>query len=293
MAYQPEVRGTVDTANSTQAALGVSGVFTGSWTEITLYDGISVLVDGASAGTAGGTLEMQFSHDGTTVHRNISIAIADVTAAAPRTLGTVARYFRVIYTNGSVAQTALDIQVLLHPGFVRLVSRLDQSVGEDEDVQNVRSFIGGKDEIAGTFKNVSVATSTNLAGTYQSLQVASGARPSQLPGRTAVRIVINHQTAPVLAYTVTASKTLYITDISMTVENSSSGSGSMDIYDDTATPLTGLVLPTTITDPGAGASALTTIEHSYVEPLAFSVGVYLDESAGTLDMSGVILGYEE
>lgn len=292
MAYQPEVRGAVDSANSSTAALGISAVFTGTFTDITIYDGLTVLVDGTSASTAPGTLEMQFSHDAATVHRSISIAVADVAATPPRTLGAIAKYFRIVYTNGAVAQTTFDLQVMLKVGFTRLVSRLDQAVEDDEDVQNVRSAIMGKDVLAGTFKNVSVATSTNDSGTYQAIQVATGARPSQLPGRVAVRIVTDAISLSTLEYTVTSGKVLYITDLLITIEQSANNLGQLLVRDGT-TVAGDVVLPFFVADPGAGSTTVTTVVHSFAEPLAFSLGVFWEESTGTLTMSGVMLGYEE
>jgi hypothetical protein len=139
---------------------------------------------------------------------------------------------------------------------------------------------------------VSVASTTNDAGTYQNLQVVSGARPSQLPGRAAVRIVTDAITAPTLEYTVTAGKTLYVTDIMITVENTANALGQLLIRDGT-TVAGAIVLPIFIADPGAGSSAVGTLHHSFVEPLAFTEGVFYDEATGTLTMSGTLIGYEE
>lgn len=294
MAYQPQVEGTVDTANSTQTPLGILATFTGSFTDISLYDGVTVLVDGTSASTAPGTLEMQFSHDGVTVHRSISITVADVASTPPRTLGAISRYFRIVYANGGVAQVTFDLQVMLKVGFVRLVSRLDSVVGDDEDVQNVRSFIGGLDVLAGTFGNVSIASSTNVAGSYNALQVSTGTRPSQLPGRTPVVIVIDNITAPALEHTVGVGLTLYVTDLLLSIVNQGAATGLLEIYDAltaTGTPL----LPISAADPGSGGDeTITVFNHSFSEPLAFSTGVFFDEAAGsTLVMSGLMLGYEE
>lgn len=292
MAYQPHVRGTVDAANSSTAALTASATFTGSFVDITVYDGVSVLVDGTSGGTAPGTLKMQFSHDGSTVHRSIDISVGDVAATPPRTLGTVAQFFRVIYVNGGTAQTTFDLQTMFHAGQVTLVSRLDSVVGDTEDVRNVRSFVAGLDVLAGSYSNVSVASSTNDAGTYNALQVATGARPSQLPGRTAVRIVTNSISLDTLEYTVTSGKTLWITDLLLTVEQSANNLGTLLVRD--GTDVTGpVVLPLFIPDPGAASTTVTTVAHSFVEPLEFSAGVFWEESTGTLTMSGVMLGYEE
>lgn len=144
MAYLPAVRSTVDSGNSTTAALGAAAVFTGSWEDIEVWNGVSVIISGTAASTAPGTLVMQFSHDGATVARAITVNVADVASASPRTLGTIARYFRVVYTNGGQAQTTFSLQTMLHSSQVNLVSRLDQSLTGMDDVQNVRSIPTGR-----------------------------------------------------------------------------------------------------------------------------------------------------
>jgi hypothetical protein len=107
-----------------------------------------------------------------------------------------------------------------------------------------------------------------------------------------VQIVTNAISAPTLEYTVTSGKTLFITDMIVTVENAANALGRLEIYDAltaTGTP----VLPIFIPDPGAGATTVTTVTHSFVEPMPFTTGVFWDEAAATLTMSGVMLGYEE
>ena len=86
---------------------------------------------------------MQFSHDGATVARAITVNVADVASASPRTLGTIARYFRVQYTNGGQAQTTFSLQTMLHSSQVNLVSRLEDGL-DNVDVINVRSVPSGQ-----------------------------------------------------------------------------------------------------------------------------------------------------
>ena len=166
MSYQPSVpRSIVDTGNSTTNPLagspGPGNVFTGSWQEVVEYQSISVLVEGNAIGAAPGVLRLQFSQDGVVVAREITLSEADVSSVAPRTLGVIAQYFRVIYENGGPALLTLNIQTLLHSSQVELVSRLNQSLDGDEDVQNTRSVITGEDP-DGAFKNVLVSRSGNL-----------------------------------------------------------------------------------------------------------------------------------
>jgi len=161
MAYQPYVRGQVDTANSSTATLTSGSIFTGVFTDITLYDSVSVIIEGAAAAAAPGTLKLQFSQNGSTVDRDIVVPIDDVAAAPPRTLGTVAQFFRVVYENGSIDQTSFDIQTLHHPGFVRLISRLDQAISNNEDVQNVRSALVAQND-AGNWHNIKADNDQHL-----------------------------------------------------------------------------------------------------------------------------------
>lgn len=144
----------VDNGNSSSTNLtaATSLVFTGTWLDISNYVGISVLVEGAASGTVAGTLQMQFSHDGVNVHRDVTVNDVDVENTQPRTLGVIAQYFRVIYTAASDL-TAFDIQTMLHMQQVQLVSRLNQSLTGTEDVTNVRSIMTGVD-LNGVYQNV-------------------------------------------------------------------------------------------------------------------------------------------
>ncbi len=173
MAYLPAVRSIVDSGNSTTAALGAAGVFTGSWEDIEVWNGVSVIISGTAASTAPGTLVMQFSHDGATVARAITVNVADVASASPRTLGTIARYFRLIYTNGGQAQTTFSLQTMLHSSQVNLVSRLKDGL-DNVDVMNVRSVPSGQqpdgDYVNGKADGTAFAYETPLlaGGSYDS-----------------------------------------------------------------------------------------------------------------------------
>ena len=143
----------VDNANSSVVNLtaATSLVFTGEWSLISGYIGITVLVDGTSSGVVSGVLQLQFSHDGITINRNITPENASVASVNPRTLGVVAKYFRVIYTSDSDLLT-FDIQTMFHTQQVQLVSRLDQTLEGTEDVTNVRSISAGR-QPGGAYSN--------------------------------------------------------------------------------------------------------------------------------------------
>jgi len=185
-------------------------------------------------------------------------------------------YFDTKILNTSLSPQILDLTAFISPAMVATLGR-NIIVGQDGN---------------GTFSNVSVVETTNDDGTYHSLQVVNGARPSQLTGRTPVKIIMDGVTASALQYTVTAGKTLYITDILLTVDNSSASAGSMKLEDGiiAAQPVKTCFM---IADPAGASSSLTTITHSFIEPLEFSTGVWFNEASGTLTVCGNIIGYEE
>jgi len=153
-----------------------------------------------------------------------------------------------------------------------------------------RNIIVGQDG-GGTFKNVTTVETTNDLGTYTSLQVVNGARPSELYGRTAVRVVSDSVTADGTQYTVTADKTLYVTDIIMSIEATTTS--QVDIEDGTAGGGT-LLMPLRIPNSSGQSSAVTVVAHSFTEPVPFTTGIYFDiTTAGTVTISSLIVGYEE
>jgi hypothetical protein len=164
----------VDSNNSstTNLTTATSLIFTGSWTNVLEYSGISVSANGTASGTVSGTLQMQFSHDGSTVHRNISTNNTDVTNIPSRTLGVTANYFRVIYTSNSDL-TSFDLQTILHTQQVQQVSKINQTLQGTEDVTNVRSIITGKTH-GGDYKNVPVDIGGHLECSIQEPRLPFG-----------------------------------------------------------------------------------------------------------------------
>jgi hypothetical protein len=154
-----------------------------------------------------------------------------------------------------------------------------------------RSILTGQ-KVGGTFGNVSVTETTNDAGSYNNLNVVSGARPSQLDGRTKVSEVVD-TTASVLQRTVTTDKDFYVTDITLTVDNTdTANTGRVNLRDGT-TVAGAIVLPILIAESPNNESVVTVFQHTFAEPLLFGTGVYIEEAAGTLTIAGVLIGYEE
>lgn len=135
-AYVDPVTGVVDTANvslynTTGTALGVSGVYTGTWEDVSRYGSVIVSVLSNQASAASG-LSVQFG--------NLA-AQADVTktfsvvASTPFlvNLAVPGKYMRVVYTNGTTLQTTFSLQTKL--SVAQLASVVDASSTVDDTTQ--------------------------------------------------------------------------------------------------------------------------------------------------------------
>ena len=103
-------QGTIDTGNSSTTPLGVSGVFTGTAIDITNYATVSVLVASDVAAATGG-FSFQFSNDGTNWDHSHNFDFAG--GSLSYNISAEAKYFRLVYTNSTVAQTYFRLQTVL------------------------------------------------------------------------------------------------------------------------------------------------------------------------------------
>jgi len=102
-------RDIVDAANSSIVPLVGNEIFTGTWTNELRYSQISVIVFSDVAGT----LSVQFSIDGIIVdHAHTYNVIAGVSKEVQ--INAHGSFYRVVYTNGAVAQTTLRLQTILN-----------------------------------------------------------------------------------------------------------------------------------------------------------------------------------
>jgi len=132
----------LDTNNSTSTALGVDGVFTGTATEILSYSTVSVIVFSDQASALDG-LDIQLSTDSTNWDESLPF---NVEAGVTRRFNIPcnARYFRVVYTNGGVAQTAFRLQTILHSVDIgRPVIRISDDISPDRSANLMKSVLAG------------------------------------------------------------------------------------------------------------------------------------------------------
>jgi hypothetical protein len=100
--------------NSTTSVLGAGAVYTGTADDCHDYSSMTILID-ASHDSATDGISLQFSPDGTNWDE-VQVYTFDVSAtpAFAITHPIIARYFRLVYTNGTTLLTHLRIQTILH-----------------------------------------------------------------------------------------------------------------------------------------------------------------------------------
>lgn len=129
--------GVINAANSTTTPLGSAGVFTGTSVDVSQYASITISAFADQAGT----VNIQQSTDGT--NWDITGDSYAVTASTVRPISTpvFARFARVVYTNGGVAQTTFRLQTILHTvqPWGSSVKPVD-GISTENDTQQVMNF---------------------------------------------------------------------------------------------------------------------------------------------------------
>ena len=126
--------------NSTITPLASMEEFVGSWVETDGYLGITTSATGEVSEQTG-WISIEFSHDATSPATGLGIRshILDLVAASPRTVGVVAKYFRVKYENNGIAQTTFSLQTFMQTAHIDLTATTNQILTGNEDVRLVRS----------------------------------------------------------------------------------------------------------------------------------------------------------
>ncbi len=150
----------VSTENSSTAPLaadtgGIDHIFTGDAVDILNYAMVTVNIftdvpsatDGLMGEQSSDGINWDFSDE-------FSIPSSKGKIFAPN---RAARYFRIIYTNGTVAQSVFRLQTILNSKYVLPNShRIKDTITDDDDAQLVKSVVSVQTNDDNTYKNVDV-----------------------------------------------------------------------------------------------------------------------------------------
>lgn len=153
-------RGTISTNNSTTTPLGIGEVFTGVADNVLDYGEVNILVKTDQDSAVGG-LSIEFSPDGTNWDEKIPV---NITAGRAESygFGNRADYFRIVYTNGGVAQGYFRLHATFHPMRTRRGARcLCVDIDPAEFAPTRRAVLAAK-KPDGTYENIHSTAGANL-----------------------------------------------------------------------------------------------------------------------------------
>lgn len=111
MGFSPDLDNLVSVVNSSETPLAADGVFTGTGEEVILYGSFTIFCWSDKKSATNG-LQVEFSTDNTN-WINIFTTTVEASISFSENIPIRSRYFRVKYTNGSVAQGEFHLQVIL------------------------------------------------------------------------------------------------------------------------------------------------------------------------------------
>lgn len=148
------------TNSPTPSLLNPSGVYTSDWYPSTGFVSIALLIttDQVSAGNG---IEVQFSLDGSTVHRRTqrTYSASDVTNGSKFVaFANQGNYFRLIYTNGGVTQTVFSLGFRMNTTAIQqAVDGVEADISPVSSATMVRNVLAAKSD-AGVYGNVTRST---------------------------------------------------------------------------------------------------------------------------------------
>lgn len=123
------------TQNTTITPLGISGTFTGQWQDCLNYQEVNVSIVSDKDSAVNG-LVFQWSADATNIGDTDVYSYYSASGGTNYTPNPAFRYFRVVYTNGTVAQTTFSLQTILRRSMTGgSFHRIDSTLKDDADAR--------------------------------------------------------------------------------------------------------------------------------------------------------------
>ena len=184
----------VDSNNSTATPLGISGVFTGTLTDVTQLGSLSVQVFADQSSATDG-LSFEWSTDGGSNWDIQDQHTITINQGEQFIIPRVAESFRIVYTNGGTAQGVFRLETILNPWPVSgEVEELDVALDAKDLALTTRSVIAGENP-SGDFVNVKATT----AGNFKiAIEEAEGSIQGGGTEATALRVTVATDSTGVL-----------------------------------------------------------------------------------------------
>jgi hypothetical protein len=163
----------VDENNSTSTPLGIGGVYVGEAIDVSEYSTVTTSLY-ADASSADEGAQFQFSSDGINWDDTYNFTLNILESNTRRfQFPVTAKFFRIQYTNGSVAQTEFRVQTFLHPNStITSIHRVDGDLVKDRSTTITKSVLAGRDHIDTTFyRNIDTIDYNALLVSYPPTQL--------------------------------------------------------------------------------------------------------------------------
>jgi len=162
MAYIPPQPSIPDANNSSVATLGIGAVFTGTATDVSAYATVQVGVISDVASATNG-LSLQFSSNGTNWDFVAATTYPGGSVGVTVPSGRREKWFRVVYTNGTVGQASFRLSTRLMPSAVELTKRFLSQPPTDSQLSLLcNSVLTGKSVFGNKYINVLTDNAGNL-----------------------------------------------------------------------------------------------------------------------------------
>lgn len=123
--------------NSSITPLGISGIFTGEWEDVSKFNSVNIGIYANSAGAANG-VSIQFSIDGITTHFTTLYTYSSHTTYKNIVIPVYAKYFRIVYANGLTTNTIFNLKVQYSKEVLQSTFKISDSISTENDVQLIR-----------------------------------------------------------------------------------------------------------------------------------------------------------
>ncbi len=171
----------IDTGNSTTSELAGDAVFTGAAVDLLSYSSVSVIIK-ASHDSATDGMTFEYSPDNNNWDKLFLFTFTAGNGGRVFQLPIHARYFRVVYTNGSTLQTSFRVQtLLLHATPSQTTHRLIDDVDPDRSGALVKAAIIAQKAGTGDLALIQATAGGNLKFSLEEFDDSFNTKP--LPTR--------------------------------------------------------------------------------------------------------------
>lgn len=189
---------TVSANNSTTTPLAGDAVFTGTGDDCLEYASVTITLDSSHDSATDG-MTFQFSTDNSNWDDVYTFTYTAADGARRFQYAITARYFRIVYTNGSTLQTHFRVQTILHRSNVLTsIHRLVNNTDPDRSAQLIKAAIIAQAAGSGDFVPVQTTAGGNFKVSVQEfsdgVDVGNGA-----VGSETLRVTIASDTTGVLS----------------------------------------------------------------------------------------------